>query len=72
MPKGIKNDVYWWGYKDHIIRVKRRAIAGAIKNGLIFACRGFTCSFANNFSASANGCRRPIIPTLLGPLRSCI
>ena len=30
---------------------------------------GVACSFRNSFMASANGCGRPISPTLFGPLR---
>lgn len=57
------------GYKDHINMARRRLIAGAARNGKVFARAGFDCSFKKSFSASAKGWGNPIIPTLFGPFR---
>ena len=43
---------------------------GAKKKGIASAISGVVCCLVNSFKASANGCGRPEIPTLLGPLRS--
>ena len=71
MPRGIKKAAYGWGYKDHSRRARIKVMIGDRMYGEVFDSVGFVCSFRNNFSASAKGCGIPIIPTLLGPLRSC-
>lgn len=45
---------------------------GAMINRDIEVVRGRIGSFINSFIASANGCRMPCGPTMLGPFRSCI
>lgn len=45
---------------------------GAIMNSDIEVVRGRMGSFINSFMASANGCRMPYGPTMLGPLRNCM
>ena len=45
---------------------------GAIINKDIEVVKGRIGSFINNFMASANGCKMPYGPTMLGPFRSCM
>src|ERR1700709_615125 len=45
---------------------------GPRKNRIILACVGDTYSFNKSLSASANACRRPYQPTILGPNLLCI
>lgn len=45
---------------------------GAIINREIEVVNGRIGSFINSFMASANGCKMPYGPTMLGPFRSCI
>ena len=51
---------------------KIKVITGPKKNNIKFACVGAIYSFNINFNASANGCKTPYIPTVLGPTRLCI
>lgn len=53
-------------------RAKVSAIIGAVINRAGEAAIGHTGSFRNSFTPSAIGCKSPINPTTLGPLRSCI
>lgn len=57
------------GYKIHNPRARNRVNPGTKKNGSLFDERGIAICFKNSFIASAIGCRRPIIDTLLGPCR---
>lgn len=41
-------------------------------NKNLFALLGITISLIINFRPSANGCKKPQIPTTFGPLRRCI
>lgn len=58
------------GYRNHIARARNRPRTGAAENGIKLAGDGETCSFKNNFKASASGCGSPINITLFGPFRS--
>lgn len=49
-----------------------RERVGAMINNDIEVVRGRIGSFINSFMASANGCKMPYGPTMLGPLRSCM
>lgn len=49
-----------------------RERVGAIMNSDSEVVRGRMGSFINSFMASANGCRMPYGPTMLGPFRNCI
>lgn len=69
MPQVRKYDDEVIGYKDHISMASNKLIEGAMRNGDMFASLGLDCSFRKSFSASARGCGKPIIPTLLGPFR---
>lgn len=59
------------GYKVHKIKDIKRANPGVNVNPRIFLKLGLLNSLLNNFKASANGCKIPPTPTLLGPFRSC-
>lgn len=58
------------GYKSHITRARPSPIAGAAVKPVQLAQAGVTRCLRKSLIASAKGCGRPIIPTLLGPLRS--
>lgn len=60
------------GREIHKIREREIASVGAKINMKIEACDGWTGSLINNLIPSANGCRSPKGPTMLGPLRSCM
>lgn len=63
-----------WGIGRGIHRLKAnvRERVGAIMNSDSEVVRGRMGSFINSFMASANGCRMPYGPTILGPFRNCI
>lgn len=56
----------------HRLRARVRERVGAMMNNDIEVVKGRIGSFINSFMASANGCKIPYGPTMLGPLRSCI
>lgn len=56
----------------HRLSASVRDRVGAIMNSDIEVVRGRMGSFINSFMASANGCRMPYGPTMLGPLRNCM
>ena len=58
-----------WGYRDHKIIAKAKAIIGNIEKRIGFLRVGLAHSLVNNFRASAKGWGRPKGPDLLGPLR---
>lgn len=45
---------------------------GAIIKIILFECVGIIVSFVNNFTPSANGCKIPPIPVVVGPFLNCI
>lgn len=60
------------GRGTHKLRASERERVGAMINRDIEVVKGRMGSFINSFMASANGCRMPYGPTMLGPLRNCI
>lgn len=60
------------GRGTHRLRARVRERVGAIINNDMEVVRGRMGSFINSFIASANGCKIPYGPTMLGPLRSCM
>lgn len=56
----------------HMDRASSRDSVGAIINKEADVLMGRSGSLIKSFIASANGCRIPYGPTILGPLRSCI
>lgn len=56
----------------HKLRASVRERVGAKMNSVIEVVRGRMGSFMNSFMASANGCRMPYGPTMLGPFRNCM
>ena len=70
-PHFMNVGVELWGYKNHSIKARNSPIIGAAMKGIVFAIAGLFSSLANSLIASANGCGRPLSPTLLGPFRSC-
>lgn len=60
------------GKGTHRLRANVRERVGAIMNSEIEVVRGRMGSFINSFMASANGCKMPYGPTMLGPLRNCM
>ena len=60
------------GTQDQEIRLKRKVTTGAIKKRTRLAELGSTGSLSKSLSPSQRGCKSPIKPTTLGPLRRCI
>lgn len=59
------------GINAHKNKLNNNVKIGANVNNKLLAFDGVKGSLINNFKASANGCRKPKIPTILGPLRYC-
>src|SRR5690606_36743390 len=53
-------------------REKTKVITGPNQKNIKFACVGETFSFNINFNASANACKVPQTPVILGPNLLCI
>jgi len=53
-------------------RANPRVKGAILRKKVLFLLMGTMTSFLNNFTASANGCRIPKNPTLLGPFRNCL
>lgn len=60
------------GRGTHRLNASVNDSVGAMMNREIEVVRGRMGSFINSFMASANGCKMPYGPTMLGPFRSCI
>jgi hypothetical protein len=60
------------GVKAQINSTKKILASGDRRNSKELAEMGPNLSLVNNFTASANGCKRPPHATLLGPLRDCL
>ena len=60
------------GKEKNTIKTITNANIGAKKNWILLDILGITTSFEKSLIASLNGCSRPIILTLLGPLRICL
>jgi len=58
------------GNKENVTNTINNPHAGAKKYWYMFDILGKTNSFENNLIASLNGWAKPIILTLLGPLRN--
>jgi hypothetical protein len=52
--------------------VKLKVIIGEIKNKKNVELDKYSTSFKSNFKPSAKGCKKPKIPSILGPLLRCI
>jgi hypothetical protein len=61
-----------YGTTANIINANVNAKIGPITNTVIFACDGNIVSLLKSFTASANGCSNPYIPTTFGPFLNCI
>jgi len=57
------------GKKKNTISTITKASIGAMKNWILLDILGIITSFEKSLIASLNGCNKPIILTLLGPLR---
>lgn len=57
---------------NHPIKLKNNVKNGPNKNKNLFAFVGIIISLITNFKPSAKGCKKPYIPTTLGPFRRCI
>lgn len=60
------------GIGIHILKARVKDRVGAIINSITEVESGRRGSLMNSFIASANGCRMPYGPTILGPFRSCM
>ena len=60
------------GITAHPIKLTVKKIIGDIIKIALFELLGIIPSFTKSLKPSANGCKRPKVPTTLGPLRRCI
>lgn len=63
-----------WGMGSgiHKVRARKRDRVGAIMKSVVDVLSGRSGSLIKSFMASANGCKMPYGPIMLGPLRSCM
>jgi hypothetical protein len=60
------------GMATQLVKLKNKVKQGLKTNKNLLALFGKIISFTTNFTASANGCKNPKIPTTLGPRLLCI
>jgi hypothetical protein len=60
------------GMTSQAIKLKNNVLIGAKMNKNKFVLYGNINSFSINFRPSARGCKTPLMPVILGPLRRCI
>jgi len=68
-PSSKEKPPFIIGKTIHNTKTINKDITGIKTNKKTFLMRGTLASLINNFTASANGCKRPQKPTLLGPNR---